>query len=96
MTIGLYKTILLPYMNAPRPTAPNSMEPRSAAGLGNTAGRNGGQRRLGRRPSVGIRVGRRISGESKPCKPAFAGEPDPENEYHGAKPDSNEPASHVR
>jgi len=43
MTIGLYRTILLPYMNAPRPTTPNGPESRSAAGLENTVGRNGVQ-----------------------------------------------------
>ena len=33
MTIGLYRTIFLPYTNAPKPMAPNRIEPRSAAGL---------------------------------------------------------------
>lgn len=38
MTIGLYRTILLPYMKAPRPTTPNNTEPSSAAGLESTVG----------------------------------------------------------
>jgi hypothetical protein len=35
MTIGLYRTILLPYMNTPRPMAPNNSEAKRAAGLEN-------------------------------------------------------------